>query len=147
MTSINIAKKAFELPNKGGSSSDYLTNKKSKLLVCNRQGNCNNKKVSSYEQKILIDNGKLIETPLDTYTNDLYSNLRMQLDYSGAKLVTDISSNNVTCINVSLLPFYNSYKIDEDGDMFGKTVCAENNFVNYRVPANQNIQGNAVYWN
>ena len=83
----NIAKQAFEIPNKGGSSSDYLKNKKSKLMYCNRSGHCNNKLVSSYAEKNIIQNGRNLETPVDSITFHLYSNLDTQLNYTGLSFV------------------------------------------------------------
>lgn len=145
MTSNNIARPAFEIPNKGGSSSDYLTNKKSRVMYCNRTGTCNNKGVKSYAEKNLISIKNALESPIETVTYDLHSNLETQLNYENVKIITDMNSNT-TCINMGLLPLYQSYKIDTDGIMFGKTVCAENNYVNYReriVP----LPKQTVYWN
>jgi hypothetical protein len=132
--SISIAKQAFEIPKKGGTSGDYLKNKKSKIMVCNQNGICDNKKVSSYEQKRLVDNGKLLQAPDDQITYDLYSSLQTQLDYEGTRIVSDISNGLITCITNKNIPFYGTYSIDPDGIMFGNTICSRNNYVNYRVP-------------
>lgn len=145
MTSNNIARPAFEIPNKGKSSSDYLTNKKSKVMYCNRTGTCNNKGIKSYAEKNLINIKQALEAPIETITYDLYSNLQTQLNYANVKIITDMNSAP-TCINMGLLPFYQSYKIDTDGIMFGKTVCAENNYVNYREPTVP-LPKQTVYWN
>ena len=142
----NIAKQAFEIPNKGGTSGDYLTNKKSRLLYCNRAGICNNKGVKSYAEKRLIDNGRMLDSPIEAITYDLYSNLQTHLNYSGVKIITDVSNNDTTCIDGSLLPFYDSYRIDVDGSMFGKTVCAENNYVNFRETPTP-ISTTKIFWN
>jgi hypothetical protein len=148
MTSNNIANQAFEIPNKGGSSSDYLTNKKSRLMYCNRSGICNNKGVKSYAERVIIDNGRLLDSPIDAITFDLHSNLHTQMNYSGARLITDLSGgNNITCINVALIPFYDNYRTDIDGSMFGKTVCSENNFVNFREAHIPLSTTNTIYWN
>lgn len=130
----NFAKQSFEIPNKGGSSSDYMKNKKSKLMYCNRSGHCNNKGVSSYAEKNLIQNGRMIDEPVDSVTFHLYSNLDTQLNYSNVKTVTDVTNNDTTTIDMNNLPFYASYSVDPDGSMFGNTVCAENNLLHYRVP-------------
>ena len=130
----NIAKQTFDIPNKSGSSSDYMRNKKSKMMYCNRSGHCNNKGVSSYEEKNLIQNGRMIEEPLFEITNDLHSNLVTQLNYSNVKILVDVSGNKITDIDMNVRPLYDKYRIDPDGSMFGNTVCAENNMVNYRVP-------------
>ena len=130
----NTAKQAFEIPNKGGSSSDYLKNKKSKLMYCNRSGHCNNKLVSSYAEKNIIQNGRNLETPVDSITFHLYSNLDTQLNYTGIRTIVDLSSGLVGAINNSIVPLYKESRIDPDGSMFGSTVCAANNLMNYRVP-------------
>ena len=130
----NIAKQTFDIPNKSGSSSDYMRNKKSKMMYCNRSGHCNNKGVPSYEEKNLIQNGRMIEEPLFEITNDLHSNLVTQLNYSNVKILVDVSGNKITDIDMNVRPLYDKYRIDPDGSMFGNTVCAENNMVNYRVP-------------
>jgi hypothetical protein len=146
MTSTNIANRTFEISNKGSSSGDYLKNKKSKLMYCSRQGICNNKKVTSYEQRNMIESGRLLDAPKDQYTNDLHSNLETELDFSGTHIVTDVETGLNTPINIGITPFYRFYNIDKDGTLFGKTVCAENNYVNYRTPVKQLPKQN-VYWN
>ena len=135
MSNINVAKRTFDAPKSSGSASDYLKNKKSKMMYCNRQGVCNNKGVSSYADKALIANGRMIEEPIPVITNDLYSNLTTQLDYSGDKLLTDISGNQnvITGIDLTLVPFYYSYQVDPDGVMFGTSECNYNTFINSRV--------------
>jgi hypothetical protein len=129
----NIAKNTFDIPNNAGSSGDYIKNKKSKLMYCNRSGYCNNKGVSSYAEKTLIDNGRMMEEPLDTVTNDLHSNLFTQLNYDNVVTLSDLSGNPTT-IDLNVSHLYWAYKIDPNGAMFGKTICAENNMIHYRVP-------------
>jgi len=146
MTSTNIANRTFEISNKATSSGDYLKNKKSKLMYCSRQGICNNKKVTSYEQRNMIESGRLLDAPNNQYTYDLNSNLEMQLDFSDTHVVTDVETKLNTAINIGNTPFYRYYNIDKDGTLFGKTVCAENNYVNYRTPI-QALPEQKVYWN
>jgi hypothetical protein len=143
---MSVANRTFEISKKGTSSGDYLKNKKSKLMYCNRQGICNNKKVTSYEQKNMIETGRLLDDPIDQYTYDLQSNLEMQLDFSATRLITDVLTGENTAINIGITPFYRYYNIDKDGTLFGKTPCDENNFVNYRTPM-QTLPEQKVYWN
>ena len=143
---MSSANRTFEISNKGTSSGDYLKNKKSKLMYCSRQGICNNKKVTSYEQRNMIESGRLLDAPKDQYTYDLHSNLEMQLDFSATNLVTDVTTKQNTAINIGQTPFYRYYNIDKDGTLFGKTTCDENNYVNYRVPL-QPLPEQKVYWN
>ncbi len=143
---MSVANRTFEISKKGTSSGDYLKNKKSKLMYCNRQGICNNKKVTSYEQKNMIETGRLLDDPIDQYTYDLQSNLEMQLDFSATRLITDVLTGENTAINIGITPFYRYYNIDKDGTLFGKNPCDENNFVNYRTPM-QTLPEQKVYWN
>lgn len=143
---MSVANRTFEISKKGTSSGDYLKNKKSKLMYCNRQGICNNKKVTSYEQKNMIETGRLLDAPPDQYTYDLQSNLEMQLDFSATRLITDVLTGENTAINIGITPFYRYYNIDKDGTLFGKSTCDENNFVNYRTPM-QTLPEQKVYWN
>jgi hypothetical protein len=129
----NLAKQTFDIPNNAGSSGDYIKNKKSKLMYCNRSGYCNNKGVSSYEEKNIIQNGRMIEEPVDSITNDLHSNLKTQMDYNNVKTFTDLSGN-ATTIDMVIRPLYFAYNIDPKGSLFGNTPCSENNMVHYRVP-------------
>ncbi len=133
MTSTNIANRTFEISNKGSSSGDYLKNKKSKLMYCSRQGICNNKKVTSYEQRNMIESGRLLDAPKDQYTNDLHSNLKTQMNYNAVATFVDLSGNPTT-IDMNIRPLYFAYVIDPKGSLFGNTACAENNMINYRVP-------------
>lgn len=146
----NNSKQTFNLQNKSGSSGDYIKNKKSKLMYCNRSGYCNNKGVSSYSEKNLIENGKMIEEPIEAITYELNSSLLTQLDYDNVKTYVDLDGNR-TAIDLGFavgnaIPLYSLYKIDPDGSMFGKTVCAENNLLNYRV-AYEPVPTQVVYKN
>ena len=76
----------------------------------------------------------------------MHSNLETELDFSGTHIVTDVETGLNTPINIGITPFYRFYNIDKDGTLFGKTVCAENNYVNYRTPVKQLPKQN-VYWN
>ena len=137
----NIAKATFEPINKGTSSGDYLKNKKSKLAYCNSQS-CGGKpaQVSSYSQKLLFENGKYLNTIKNSGTlnpnhkHDLINNLFSAVDLSGTNVITDVSNNEPTCIDISLIPFYESYNIDTDGSLFGNSICTINNYVDYMVP-------------
>ena len=140
-TITNIARPAFETINKGTSSGDYLKNKKSKLAYCNSKS-CGGKpaQVSSYSQKLLFENGKYLNTIKNSGTlnpnhkHDLINNLFSAVDLSGTNVITDVSNNEPTCIDISLIPFYESYNIDTDGSLFGNSICTINNYVDYMVP-------------
>ena len=138
---VNIAKASFEKRHKGGSSSDYLTNKKSKIAYCNKT-NCMQpyNRVSSYNEKNLIENGKILDIidqsggvdPNHKY--DMVNNLYSELDLSGVSVITDVSDNEITNIDISLVPFYESYNIDTDSSLFNNSMCNPNKYVNYMTP-------------
>lgn len=132
-TNVNAARTTFENRGSSSSSSDYLTNKKSKMLYCNKSGPCNNKGVSSYAEKCLIDNGRMIDAPIESLTYNLYSSLETQLNLAGVQTVTGLTGA-MGSIDMTLTPIYAHYKIDPIGEMFGKTICNGNNLVKYRIP-------------
>ena len=136
----NLAKASFEKVQKGTTSGDYLKNKKSKLAYCNNQS-CGGKmsRVTSYDQKNLFENGKYLDSinndsPNPNHKYDLINNLYSKMDLAGTHVVTDVSNNEPTCIDISLIPFYESYNVDPDSSLFGNSECNINHFVNYMVP-------------
>jgi hypothetical protein len=134
----NIAKCSFEKKKKGGSSSDYLTNKKSKIAYCNKNG-CSREynRVSSYSEKALIRNGEHLDLIAQNngvdpdHKHDLINNLYSELDLNGVYVITDISGNELTNIDISLIPFYESYNIDINSSLFNNSMCNVNRYVKY----------------
>lgn len=132
----NLAKPSFEKLNKSSSSSDYLKNKKSKIAYCNSD-NCGKlTKARSYDEKNLYNNGKYLNEisklgfdPNHKY--DLGYNLYSALDLSGTYVITDVSNNDYTCIDISLIPFYESYNIDTTDALFGDSYCNSLNYAQY----------------
>jgi hypothetical protein len=135
----NFAKGSFEKIHKGTSSGDYLKNKKSKLTYCNNQS-CGGKiaRATSYEQRNLFENGKFLDSIKSNSINpnhkhDLINNLYSSLDLKETYILTDVETNQPTCIDISLIPFYESYNVDPDSSLFGSSECTTNNYVNYMV--------------
>jgi len=132
----NLAKSTFDKVKKITSSSDYLKNKKSRMAYCNGGSYGNMSRVRSYDEKNLLKNGKYL-TNLDNYDIDpdhkfdLVVNLYTTLDLSGAYVITDINTNEPTCLDISLIPFYESYNIDLDSSLFGDANCTSLNYVSY----------------
>lgn len=135
----NLAKPTFLKLKQGTESSDYLKNKKSKLIYCN-QGKCGRLNAStSYNERNLYNNGKILNDQGENTLNpnhkyDLINNLFSTLNLDGTYVVTDVSNNEPTCIDISLIPFYESYNIDPDDSLFGDSSCSVNNFVHYMTP-------------
>lgn len=149
----NLAKPTFEKIKKGTESSDYLKNKKSKLIYCNG-GKCGRlNKSTSYNERILYNNGKLINDNGDGLTinpnhkYDLVNNLFSTMDLNGAYVITDVSNNDPTCIDISLIPFYGNYNIDPDDSLFGDSSCSANNFVNYMTTNLDYVAPTTVLYN
>ena len=138
---MNIAKCSFEKKTKGTSSGDYLTNKKSKLAYCNKNV-CSSEynRVSSYSEKVLIRNGEHLDIISNNdgvdpdHKYDMINNLYSELDLSGVSVVTDISDNNLTNIDISLIPLYESYNVDINSSLFNNSMCNVNKYVKYMKP-------------
>jgi hypothetical protein len=132
----NLGKPTFDKLNKSITSSDYLKNKKSRIAYCNSQTCGKLSRTISYDEKILFNNGKYLSKADNNEFNpdhkyDLSYSLYSALDLSGTFIVTDISNNEPTCIDISLIPFYESYNIDTDNSLFGDSGCNTLNYVQY----------------
>ena len=121
---ITPAKPTFRNLRESLYASDYLQLKKNKLNTC------------FTKQKYI--NCKL--------SNDLYSINKSNLNANlitkqNLRLVCSLSNNqksidNIGCqktnITISnIVPFYQQYRIDPIGELFGNTQCGVNNFTNY----------------
>ena len=149
----NLAKPTFETYSKIGSSSDYLTNKKSRLAYCNSaQNTCGKMRVRTYGERTLYETGRLLETTNQQHNKtNLINNLYSAIDLSGVVTVSDSSVTTPpksTLIDVSILPFYEQYLVDPKAELFGNTQCSENNIVQYsKSNTAESYTANKVYWN
>lgn len=148
----NLAKPTFEKINKATTSGDYLKNKKSKIAYCNSQSCGKMSRAKSYDEKNLFNNGKYLDELDNNKLNpnhkyDLAYSLYSALDLSGAYVVTDVSNNDPTCIDISLIPFYESYNIDTDDSLFGDSNCNSLNYVNYMTTNLDYIPPTTVLFN
>ena len=97
-------------------------------------------RVSSYNEKNLIENGKILDIIVQSggidpnHKYDMVNNLYSELDLSGVSVITDVSDNEITNIDISLVPFYESYNIDTDSSLFNNSMCNPNKYVNYMTP-------------
>jgi hypothetical protein len=150
---FNVAKSTFEKKMRGTTSGDYLKNKKSKLTYCNGQSCGNPLRVSSYDQKFLYQNGKYLNEIMQNgfvdpnHKFDMINNLYSELDLSGAFVVTDISDNNLTNIDISLIPFYENYMVDPDSSLFNNSMCNTNKYVNYMTSNLNYVPPTTVFFN
>lgn len=116
-------------------SSDYLQKKKNKLNVCNR-----NRLMNSYENRYSLLAGKDISMCSNPFFNksnlsaNLVSNqnLRDVCSLSKTDNITEITDCQKPYISVSTTdPFYQQYRIDPVGELFGNSQCGVNNFTHY----------------
>lgn len=148
----NLAKPTFEKDNRSTTSGDYLKNKKSRIAYCNSQSCGKMSRAGSYAEKNLFNNGKYLNELDNNEFNpnhkyDLGYSLYSALDLSGTFVVTDISNNEPTCIDISLIPFYESYNIDTDNSLFGDSNCNSLNYINYMTPNLDYVPPTTVLFN
>jgi hypothetical protein len=120
------AKNTFGQLKESAYASDYIKNKRLRLL-------CPPKVTCPKGVRHAVNNG--------VYTinkRNLIVNLYSKEDLNAVKTVC---TSNQTCetadpttINTASLPFYQYYKIDPCGSLFGNSQCGVNNFVKYMVP-------------
>jgi len=135
--------KCFGTIRKNNYASDYTNKLTSEIIYCNAVKHCNQiAKANSYEEKNLYNNALIC--PAINKTN-LVAGLYTKEDLDGVTTVCDI--NNVCCqglpyqacsipntiIQLTNTPFYEFYKIDPKGRLFGNTECGVNNYRNYMV--------------
>lgn len=125
-------------------SSDYTNKLNSSIAVCNTPSSCKKAvKTNSYDQLYLYNNGILG----DCFYNktDLVAGLTSKEDLAYVTTICDrtneccayptgncsISSTTFVTTNV---PFFNYYKIDPRGALFGNSPCGILNYTNYIVP-------------
>ena len=146
------AKPAFASLNERVFQSDYIANKKAKLIYCKERLYCDKLlHASSYDQKNLFNRGLNIKnlgnfTLLPFNKSNLIVNLYSKEDLVDACTVIkgypckqidvcaacDAPTTIVTPSDLTE-PFNFNYTIDPQGTLFGNTPCGINNFVHYFV--------------
>ena len=140
---------AFAKVKESQTSGDYITNKKAKYTFCNPNLCHPNKNVNTESNLLTLRTANMLAfyPCLDSFNKtQLYTNLYTQLDLTGVSSFTDasgatpvpLSKYPPSLINVNNVPFTN-YFIDPSGNLFGNTVCGENNWQNYVVYNGTNI--------
>jgi hypothetical protein len=131
------AKPTFGVLHSNTYASDYIKNKRAKIVFCNELK-------SPYCKKLMTQNEFLNFKRIDAHyaSKSLYnkSNLINGL-YTKEKLenidtLCRIEGNmcvNPTTIDPLNVPFYSFYNIDPKGELFGNTPCGINNYTNYMV--------------
>ena len=160
-TFYNSGKPAFGNTYESGNSSNYLRDKKAKLLYNN---NYRNHKVGgslgTQDNYLLFDRAKLIKNlencdniagfNTSNLVSGLYTtenlgpsstDIQNNVITGGVNVITKVGFSDLSCnvfsatsIDLSAnVPFYYKYKIDPCGLLFGNSPCGYNNYENFRV--------------
>ena len=137
------AKASFGTIRKNNYASDYTNKLTGQIIYCNALKHCKQiARTNSYEEKNLYDN--LLVCPSVNKTN-LVAGLYTKEDLDGVTTVCALSNSCCdglpyeacaipsTTIVTTNVPFYEFYKIDPKGRLFGNTKCGLNNYRNYMV--------------
>ena len=119
--------------------SDYIKNKKARLLNCNCYPVLQKR---SYANYYLDVDFKLFRNEVNR-TNLVYGLYSKE----NLKYVETLANNTIPTtpaqkVNPSNTPFYQYYTIDPKGELFGRTPCGINNFVNYMEPGSNIVVPN-----
>ena len=118
-------------------ASDYITNKKAKLLY---NINYNNKKNGILNAQLIRDVETCDSLPAFDTTN-LESGLYSNEELDGINVITAVlDTSNCPIYSGSLLdktiissnPFFYNYNIDKCGDLFGNNICGIENYNHYK---------------
>ena len=141
----------FAKVNPNAFASDYITNKKAKLLY---SSNYQKKRIGYLQNQtnlLLFRRAQLIRdvetcAKLPTFdTSNLISGLYSTEVLDQVNVVTNVTadaSNNVSCPTYSgslidpdllVLPFYYTYDIDKCGYLFGTNVCGIENYNHFKI--------------
>lgn len=125
-------------------SSDYTNKLNSSIVICNTPSSCKKAvRTNSYEQLYLYNNGILG----DCYNNktQLSEGLNSKENLADVTTICDITNEccayptgncsiSKTTFVTTNVPFFNYYKIDPRGALFGNSQCGILNYTNYMVP-------------
>jgi len=134
---VTPAKPAFGNFNKQMSCTERLENIQLNLIYCN----CQNESRPIKSQSELMAFRRLENELCPGYCDrlpfdktSLQVNLITELDMSGAILVSDVTDPAVPSgMYPTDIPYYDFYYFDPYGQLFGKTQCSINKYVNYMV--------------
>ena len=151
------ARAAFGENNKVQDARDYILEKSTKTNFCNAKY-CNPLKkanVSSQSDLLLLRKSKtlnyyssLYKKQNSNYISDRIPTYDFNKTNLNINLITKLDLQNVSVIENNLtgqiptpiildpssgIPYYNNYKIDPDGVLFGNTICGVNNYEKFMV--------------
>lgn len=151
------ARPAFGENNKVQNARDYINDKSTRLIFCNAKYCDPIKKINVSSQGDLLllkktkylnyykslydkNNSNYISKTVPNYIfnkTNLNVNLISKLDLKNVEVISNnLTGQNPTPIILrpsNNIPYYNNYKIDPNGILFGNTPCGINNYENFMV--------------
>ena len=127
-------------------ASDYILNKKNKILLCNTDLCRDNLKFKS-ESGYTLARSVLSSSTSTTDKSDLNINLVTKLNLKNICVIQNNKTKTCpTTIDLCTIP-YIAYTIDPTGALFGNTYCGANNYLNYleyNTPDISKTNGNSI---
>lgn len=143
---MSTGKACFGTIRKNNYASDYTNKLTGEIIYCNAPKHCNQiARVNSYEEKNLYNKVSQVNCPSISRTN-LVAGLYTKEDLADVTTVCDVTNsccsslpytNNCTIPATTIVPtnvpFYEFYKIDPNGKLFGNSECGIYNYTRYMV--------------
>ena len=128
-----MGKNTFGVLKESQDAGQYILNKTASTSFCIPNVCVPSRTLASQSSRLILRKANRIyfSRCQDPYnTANLNINLVTVLDLSGVPVIIDVSGNYPTNLDVTSIP-YLDYTIDPSGNLFGNTVCGEENFQNY----------------
>jgi hypothetical protein len=128
-----MGKNTFGVLKEPQDAGQYILNKTASTSFCTPNVCVPSRTLASQSSRLILRRANKIyfRACQDPYnTANLNINLVTVLDLSGVPVIIDVSGNYPTTLDVLSIP-YLDYTIDPSGNLFGNTICGEDNFQNY----------------
>ena len=128
---------AFGQPSTTLNASDYISNKKSNLILCNSRMCLPKTPTINQSNYLLLKKANYIKysnatNPQGSSKNCLASGLTTTIDLLNVSVIQNNAGTSPATISTSSVP-YLTYAIDPSGVMFGNTICGLNDVNNFRI--------------
>jgi hypothetical protein len=131
---------------------DYILNKKAKAMYCTPNICTSNSNVGSESNLLILKKANYLAFYAcrnNVNWSNLNINLITKLNLDNVPVIENMSFESPTTINTlnETTDPYLYYTIDPSGNLFGNTICGENNYVNYQEYNSPYTTSNAGYIN
>ena len=118
-------------------ASDYISNKKSNLTLCNSKICLPKTPTINQSNYLLLKKSNYIRystatNPQGSSKNNLASGLTTTIDLLNVAVIQNTSGESPTTISTTSIP-YLTYAIDPSGVMFGDNICGLNDINDFRI--------------